>query len=54
MLVHPVDGAPTTLTVDASQYAVGVVLEQLVDGLWKPLGFFSKKLRDPRETKYPT
>ncbi|MED5317644.1 MAG: ribonuclease H family protein, partial [Bacteroidota bacterium] len=53
LLVHPVDGAPTALTVDASQYAVGGVLEQLVNGIWRPLGFFSKRLRDPREVKYP-
>ena len=53
MLVHPVDGTPTALTINASQYAVGGVLEQLVDGIWRPLGFFSRKLLDPREVKYP-
>ena len=51
MLVHPVSDAPTALTVDASNLAVGGVLEQLIDGVWKPLAFFSRKLRPP-ETKY--
>ena len=53
LLIHPVADAPTALTVDASQIAVGAVLEQLVNGIWRPLGFFSRKLREPRETKYP-
>ena len=29
--------APTAITVDASEVAVGAALEQLVNGLWKPL-----------------
>ena len=53
LLIHPVADASTALTVDASQIAVGAVLEQLVNGIWRPLGFFSRKLREPRETKYP-
>ena len=44
MLVHPVDGAPLALTVDASIVAIGGVLEQATDGQWKPLGFFSSPL----------
>ncbi len=51
MLVHPRHNAPTALTVDASDLAVGAVLQQLVHGIWKPLGFFSKQLRPP-EKKY--
>ena len=53
LLVHPVENAPTALTVDASQKAIGGVLEQHIKGVWRPLGFFSRKLR-PRETRYPT
>ena len=53
LLVHPSENAPTALTVDASQQAIGGVLEQRINGVWCPLGFFSRKLR-PRETKYPT
>ena len=48
MLTHPRSNAPTSLTVDASELAVGAVL---VHGSWKPLGFFSKQLR-PAEKKY--
>ena len=53
LLVHPVEGALTAMTVDSSQTAIVAVLEQLINGIWRPLGFFSKKLREPRETKYP-
>ena len=45
MLVHPVDGAPLALTVDASVVAIGGVLEQHVGGHWQPLSFFSKPLQ---------
>ena len=38
MLVQPGHEAPT---VDASDVAVGAVPEQLIDGVWKPLAFFS-------------
>ncbi|KAJ8372425.1 hypothetical protein AAFF_G00289610 [Aldrovandia affinis] len=40
MLSHPVPDAPIALTTDASDYAVGAVLEQLVKGTWRPLAFF--------------
>ena len=51
MLVHPGHEAPTSLTVDASDVAVRAVLEQLIDGVWKPLASFSHQLRPP-ERKY--
>ena len=51
MLVHPRHDAQTSLTVDASDSAVGGVLEQLVDGSWKPLAFFSRQLQ-PSQRKY--
>lgn len=41
MLAHPVSGAPLSLTVDASDFAVGAVLQQLVNSAWQPLAFFS-------------
>ena len=53
MLVHPGHEAPTSLTVDASDVAVGAVLEQLIDGVCKPLAFFSRQLCPP-ERKYST
>ena len=51
MLHHPDPSAPTALTVDASDVAVGGVLEQFSKGTWRPLAFFSRQLRKP-ELKY--
>ena len=51
LLTHPHHNAPTLLTADASDQAVGAVLQQFVNGSWEPLAFFSKKLRPP-EKKY--
>ena len=51
LLTHPRHDAPTALTADASDQAVGAVLQQFVNGIWVPLAFFSKKLRPP-ERKY--
>ncbi|KAK3803425.1 hypothetical protein RRG08_041015 [Elysia crispata] len=53
MLSHPKPGASISLTSDASDQAVGAVLEQYVDGFWQPLAFCSKQLRPP-EQKYST
>ncbi|GFR74030.1 polyprotein [Elysia marginata] len=50
MLTHPVHGAPIALISDASDVAVGAVLEQLSNGSWQPLAFFSKQLQ-PAEKK---
>ena len=44
LLTHPRHDAPTSLTADASDQAVGAVLQQFVKGSWEPLAFFSKKL----------
>jgi len=52
-LTFPQTGATLTLTTDASNVAVGAVVEQNVNGQPQPLGFFSRKLRPP-ETKYST
>ena len=43
--VHPVNDAPISLTVDASNRAIGGVLEQLVDCTWRPIAFFSAPLQ---------
>ena len=51
MLSHPHPNALITLITDASDLAVGAVLQQFVNGSWIPLAFFSQKLRPP-ETKY--
>ncbi|GFN78116.1 Pol polyprotein [Plakobranchus ocellatus] len=44
MLSHPKHGAHISLTTDASDQAIGGVL---VNGIWQPLAFFSKRLRPP-------
>ena len=53
LLYHPVQGAPTALTSDASDTALGAVLEQRIRGVWRPLAFFSRQLRKP-ERNYAT
>jgi hypothetical protein len=51
MLTHPRTDVPVALTADASDLAVGAVLEQFVDGSWQPMAFYSRQLRPP-ERKY--
>ena len=53
LLNHPSTTATTCLTVDASDLAVGGVLEQFLNGTWKPLAFFSRKL-DKAQKSYST
>eukprot|EP00794_Sanderia_malayensis_P015518 gene15518-biopygen11978 len=53
LLVHPSPESSYCLLVDASNVAVGGVLQQRIDNTWKPLGFFSKRLQ-PAEVKYST
>lgn len=53
LLVHPKPYAPTGIMTDASEYAVGAVLQQYIDDDWRPVAYFSKKLRPP-ETRYST
>jgi hypothetical protein len=44
-LGHPSESAELSLAVDANNTQVGAVLQQkLKNGVWQPLGFFSKKL----------
>lgn len=51
LLHHPRSNAPTSVTVDASNTAIGAQLEQLHDGSWVPIAFFSRKLSET-ERKY--
>ena len=51
LLVHPDLMAQLNITCDASDVAVGGVLQQYLNGMWQPLSFFSKKL-SPAETRY--
>ena len=51
LLSHPGKDAEITLTVDASDVAMGRVLKQRNKGKFRPNAFFSKKL-SPAERKY--
>ena len=44
---------PTYLTTDASDNAVGAVLQQFIDGTYNPISFFSRKM-DPTKTHSST
>ena len=45
-LSHPRPDVPLSLSVDASNQAIGGSLDQFVQGRWEPLGFWSRKLQD--------
>lgn len=51
LLTHPTEGTLLNITTDASNIAVGAVLQQFANECWQPLAFFSKKL-SPAESKY--
>lgn len=53
LLAHPIHNATLSLSVDASGTSIGAVVEQLVEGHWQPLSFFSKKL-SPAQSLYST
>lgn len=51
LLHHPRQNVPTSLTVDASNTAIGAQVEQLQGKTWAPLAFYSRKL-SAAEKKY--
>lgn len=51
LLAHPDSQAKLGLVTDASDTAIGAVLQQFKDRLWQPLAFFSRKL-SPSQIKY--
>ena len=53
LLFHPTPDATTSLMTDASDIGVGAVLQQLIDGHWQPVYFFSWSL-SPTERRYST
>ncbi|XP_060810227.1 uncharacterized protein LOC132904318 [Amyelois transitella] len=53
MLSHPVPNVPLSIMSDASDKFAGAVLQQLVNGKWLPLGYFSKKFTTAQQ-KYST
>ena len=52
LLSHFIPGTPLALTTDASDYAVGAVLEQKVGDVWRPLGFYSSRFKPTLTEKY--
>ncbi|PIK35199.1 pol polyprotein [Apostichopus japonicus] len=53
LLTHPRADAPIHVSTDASDFAVGGVLHQTIEGQQQPIASFSKKLQ-PAETRYST
>ena len=53
LLVHLKSDAPTCIVTDASDLAIGAVLQQCIGDHWQPISYFSKKLK-PAETCYST
>ena len=53
LLVHPKPDAPVKLMTDASDIAIGGVLQQYLNDMWCPLAYFSRKLT-LTEQKYST
>lgn len=50
ILTHPRVGAKLALTTDASDNAIGAVLEQKeTDNIWAPIAYFSKKLSSTQQ-----
>ena len=53
MLHHPDSALPLAITSDASNVAIGAVIEQRGPKGWEPLAFFSKKLSDSQQKWSP-
>lgn len=49
MLTYPVTGEAFSLTVDASDNAIGATLQQLVEDSWQPLAFYTKTFISTKE-----
>ncbi|XP_069995023.1 uncharacterized protein [Penaeus vannamei] len=53
LLNHPLPEAPLSIAVDASDTAIGVVLQQRRGKEWQPLAFYSQTL-SPHQSRYNT
>jgi len=53
-LAYPTPGTPCTLDTDASDVAVGAVLSQMVNGVEKPIAYFSRVLNGTQRNYCPT
>ena len=49
LLNYMAPNSQLTLTVDASDFAVGAALHQIIDGVAQPLGFYSKQLTSAQQ-----
>ncbi|GBN65000.1 hypothetical protein AVEN_175647-1 [Araneus ventricosus] len=49
LLTFPNLDSPLALVTDASDQAIGSILQQFEEDSWKPLAFFSKKLTNAQE-----
>ena len=52
LLSHPKPDVPTNIVTDASNIAVGAVLQQYINYCWCPIAYFSKKF--PRHDTVPS
>lgn len=52
VLAHPQFNLPFLVDTDASDYGLGAVVSQVIDGVERPLGFASRRLT-PAERKWP-
>ena len=53
-LAYPTPGIPCILDIDASDVAVGAVLSQVIDGVEKPIAYFSRVLNSTQRNYCPT
>lgn len=53
LLCHPLQNSKLGLWTDASDNAIGAVLQQESKGVWQPLAFFSKKLNNAQKKYSP-
>ena len=53
LLSDPHADAPTNIMTDTSDTAVGAVLQQQINDEWKPIAFFSRRMKSA-ETRYST
>jgi len=52
--MYPLPDLPCILDTDASDVAVGAVLSQVINGVERPIAFFSKVLGDTEKNYCPT
>ena len=53
-LAFPIPGTPCILDTDASDVAVGAVLSQIIDGVERPIAFYSRVMNSAQRNYCPT